>query len=77
MQSQQGRQITDKDVINYLASQVEIDQILLEATGADDVLCSKTALAVVKAASTVVQNDVGSAAAELLSKAFNSQNTNH
>ena len=80
MQSPQECRITYKDVISYLASQVEIDEILSDATNGGEprmVLCSKTALAVVQEAAVIVSNDIGSVAAELLSKAFNSQNTNH
>ena len=80
MQDQQECQITDKDVISYLASQVEIDEILSDATNGGEikmVLCSKTALAVVQAAAVIIKNDIGSSAAELLMKAFNSQNTSH
>ncbi len=80
MQSQQECVITHKDVISYLASQVEIDEILSNATYGGEhkmVLCSKTALAVAQAAAIIVKNDIGSSAAELLSKAFDSQNTSH
>jgi len=68
------------DVISYLADQIEIDEILAEPSNGGEprlVLCSKTALAVVQAAAIIVRNDIGSTAAELLGKAFNSQNTSH
>lgn len=78
MQSLQESRITDKEVISYLSDQVEIDKTLSFAIGLNgdgrDVLCSKTALEVVKAAAIIVHNDIGSPAAELLGKAFNSQN---
>jgi hypothetical protein len=67
-------------VISYLASQVEIDEILAsDECGGEKMLllCSKTALAVVQSAAVIVRNDIGSSAAELLMKAFNSQNTSH
>jgi hypothetical protein len=73
-------QITDKDVISYLSTQIEIDEILATtASGGETslVLCSKTALAVVQAAAVIIQSDLGSTAAELLMKAFNSQNISH
>lgn len=38
-----------------------------------DPMCAKIALEVVKAATTIVQNDIGSSAADLLAKAFQSQ----
>jgi hypothetical protein len=80
MQNRQELQITDKDVINYLSTQIEIDEILATtASGGENslVLCSKTALAVVQAAAVIIKNDLGSTAAELLMKAFNSQNISH
>src|SRR5262245_5068909 len=79
-QNQQESQITEKDVISYLASQVEIDEMLASPECGGDkrmALCSRTALAVVRAASVIIKNDIGSSAAELLMKAFNSQNTSH
>lgn len=69
--------ITEQEVIDFLAQQIELEAVLDELTpkiGGVDRLCAETALAVVKAAAIIVQNDIGSTAADLLGKAFNSQN---
>lgn len=79
MRNPQEHPITDREVIAFLTEQVQLEEILSDvslAVGSIDPLCAKTALAVVRAAATIVHNDIGSTAAELLGRAFNSQN-NH
>lgn len=68
--------ITPNEVIDFLNTSVLIESTIIEVTGecgSIDPLCAKIALQVVNAASTIVQNDIGSSAADLLSKAFQSQ----
>ncbi len=69
--------ITAEEVIEFLTEQVKLEEILSEvalAVGSTDSLKAKIALEVVMAASTIVQNDIGSTAADLLANAFQSQN---
>jgi hypothetical protein len=69
--------ITHKEVIDFTKEMAEIETLMSESlkmVGDMSPLLVATVLAVVKAASTIVQNDIGSEAAQLLEKAFNSQN---
>jgi hypothetical protein len=69
--------ITAEEVIRHLNEQVTLEKIMAEAMpqcGSMDVSLSEVALAVVKAAAVIVQNDIGSTAADLLAQAFQSQN---
>jgi hypothetical protein len=68
--------ITRNEVIKYLDEVLELERItdsLVEIPDRGTPL-ALTVIAVIKAASTIVQNDIGSEAAQLLEKAFNSQN---
>src|SRR5687767_11525555 len=70
--------ITPKEVIDYLKYNVEaetfVDDAMGNPIGGLGPLHAQTALAVVRAAALIVQNDIGSTSAELLAAAFNSQN---
>lgn len=73
--------ITNEEVVKFVETSVELEAIIASVTppehlpiGGMDALLAKTTLAVIKAASTIVQSDIGSPAAELLGKAFDSQN---
>lgn len=71
--------ITAEEVIKYLNEQVTLEKLMAEALpqcGSMDTMMAETALAVVKAAAVIVQNDIGSTAADLLAQAFQSQNVN-
>ncbi len=76
MRNLQEYPITEDEVIRFLTEQVELEEILSNVSlpfGGTDNPCAKIALEVVKAAATIVQNDIGSTAADLLAKAFRSQ----
>lgn len=67
--------ITPDEVIRVLNDAIKLEEVVesLQPVGSIDGVALKVAIAVVKAASTIVQNDIGSTAAELLEKAFRSQ----
>lgn len=69
--------ITFNEVIDFVQMNVELEDVVTEASGLGriDTKIARTALAVVKAAAVIVQNDLGSTAGQTLRAAFRSQCT--
>lgn len=79
MRNLQEYPITPKAVVDYLKTNIQLEELVQSAMGENvgfgdiDLSLAKTTLAVVRAASVIVQNDLGTHV-ELLAEAFNSQN---